>query len=183
MRGNLGTAIIVSIVHATAMIVSGGIVAFAVYEWLGLRFISKSWFNLDVVWALSLILVGAIGVSDAASASALSAIGWISGEGWCSALVLRAAAEADGSNGPTVIFVNSALADDIRCGPSFTCITNSPSDPIQRRPAALLDTRGSFGGQGDAALQDHPLRTAGRRPRTQGMSREAVPNLHQRIRV
>ena len=31
----------------------------------------------------------------------------------------RAAAEADGSNGPTVIFVNSALADDIRCGPSF----------------------------------------------------------------
>ena len=74
MRGNLGTAIAVSIVHATAMIVSGGIVAFAVYEWLGLRFISKSWFNLDVVWALSLILVGAIGVSNAASASALSAI-------------------------------------------------------------------------------------------------------------
>jgi hypothetical protein len=74
MRGNLGTANAVSIVHATAMIVSGGIVAFAVHEWLGLRFISKSWFNLDVVWALSLILVGAIGVSNAASASASSAI-------------------------------------------------------------------------------------------------------------
>jgi hypothetical protein len=42
MRGNLETAIAVSIVHATAMIVSGGIVAFAVHEWLGLRFISKS---------------------------------------------------------------------------------------------------------------------------------------------
>jgi len=78
MRVNLGTAIAVSIVHATAMIVSGGIVAFVVYEWLGLRFISKSWFNLDVVWALSLILVGAIGVSNAASASALSAINRIS---------------------------------------------------------------------------------------------------------
>ena len=74
MRGNLGTAVAVSTLHATAMIVSGGIVAFAVYEWLGLRFISKSWFNLDVVWALSLILVGAIGVSNAASASASSAI-------------------------------------------------------------------------------------------------------------
>jgi hypothetical protein len=74
MRGNLGTAIAVSIVHATAMIVSGGIAAFAVHEWLGLRFISKSWFNLDVVWALSLILVGAIGVMIAASASASSAI-------------------------------------------------------------------------------------------------------------
>ena len=69
MRGNLGTAIAVSIVHATAMIVSGGIVAFAVYEWLGLRFISKSWFNLDVVWALSLIFVGAIGVTSAAASA------------------------------------------------------------------------------------------------------------------
>jgi hypothetical protein len=72
MRGNLATAIAVSFIHATAMIVSGGIVAFAVHEWLGLRFISKSWFNLDVVWALSLIVIGAIGVSNAASA--LSAI-------------------------------------------------------------------------------------------------------------
>jgi len=70
MRGNLMTAVAVSIVHATAMIVSGGIVAFAVHEWLGLRFISRSWFNLDVVWALSLILVGAIGVTSAAIAGA-----------------------------------------------------------------------------------------------------------------
>jgi hypothetical protein len=74
MRGNLGTAIAVSIVHAMAMIVTGGMVALAVHEWLGLRFISKSWFNLDVVWALSLIFVGAIGVTNAASASASPAI-------------------------------------------------------------------------------------------------------------
>ena len=74
MRGNLSTAIAVSIVHATAMIVSGGIIAFAVHEWLGLRLISKSWFNLDAVWALSLIVVGAIGVTSAAVASASSAI-------------------------------------------------------------------------------------------------------------
>jgi hypothetical protein len=74
MRGNLGTAIAVSIVHATAMIVSGGLVAFAVHEWLGLRFISKSWFNLDVVWAQSLIFVGAIGLTSAAASGASSAI-------------------------------------------------------------------------------------------------------------
>jgi hypothetical protein len=74
MRGNLGTAMAVSIVHAVAMIVSGGIVAFAVYEWLGLRFISKSWFNLDVVWALSLIFVGAIGVTSVAASGAWSAV-------------------------------------------------------------------------------------------------------------
>jgi hypothetical protein len=74
MRGNLRTAIAVSIVHAAAMIVSGGIVAFVVHEWLGLRFISKSWFNLDVVWAQSLILVGVIGVTSAAATGASSAI-------------------------------------------------------------------------------------------------------------
>jgi hypothetical protein len=70
MRGNLSTAIVVSIVHTAAMIVSGGIVAFAVHQWLGLRFISKAWFNLDAVWALSLILVGAIGLTSAAIARA-----------------------------------------------------------------------------------------------------------------
>ena len=69
VRGNLGTAIVISVVHATAMIVSGGIVAFAVHEWLGLKFISKSWFNLDVVWSLSLIFVGAIGLTSASGAS------------------------------------------------------------------------------------------------------------------
>jgi hypothetical protein len=65
MRGNLWTAIAVSIVHAAAMVVTGGIVAFAVHEWLGLSFISKSWFNLDAVWALSLILVGGIAAASA----------------------------------------------------------------------------------------------------------------------
>ena len=74
MRGNLQTAIAVSIVHATAMVVSGGIVALAVHEWLGLSFISKSWFNLDIVWALSLIVVGAVGVTSAAIASSSSTI-------------------------------------------------------------------------------------------------------------
>jgi hypothetical protein len=74
VRGSLGTAIVISIVHAVAMIVSGGIVAFAVHEWLGLRFISKSWFKLDFVWALSLIIVGAIGATSAAVSGASSAI-------------------------------------------------------------------------------------------------------------
>ena len=65
MGGNLMTAIAVSVVHAVAMIVTGGIIAIAVHEWLGLKFISKSWFNLDIVWALSLILVGGIGLASA----------------------------------------------------------------------------------------------------------------------
>ena len=65
--GNLYTAIAVSVVHTTAMILFGGIIAFTVHEWLGPKFISKSWFNLDIVWALSLILVGGIGFASAVS--------------------------------------------------------------------------------------------------------------------
>jgi hypothetical protein len=32
-------------------------------RYLGLTFVSRSWFNLDAVWAVSLILVGALAVS------------------------------------------------------------------------------------------------------------------------
>ncbi len=56
------------------MVMSGGFVALAVHEWLGLSFISKSWFNLDIVWVLSLIVVGAVGVTSAAIASSSSTI-------------------------------------------------------------------------------------------------------------
>lgn len=59
ISGNIGTATLVAIVHTGAMIFSGGVFALGVYHWLGLKFLSQSWFNLDVVWAISLILVGA----------------------------------------------------------------------------------------------------------------------------
>jgi len=65
MAGNLGTAFLVSFTHTVAMTMAGGVIAVAIYFWLGLEFLSRTWFNLDVVWALSLILVGAIGVYSA----------------------------------------------------------------------------------------------------------------------
>jgi hypothetical protein len=34
--------------------------AVGVYFWMGLKFLSRSWFNLDMVWALSLIVVGVL---------------------------------------------------------------------------------------------------------------------------
>jgi hypothetical protein len=58
--GDLATALAVSLVHTAAMVTTGGLLALAVQAWLGLRFISKSWLNLDAVWAASLILVGGI---------------------------------------------------------------------------------------------------------------------------
>ena len=57
---NLGMAVLVSIVHATTMILAGGCWAWLVYRYLGLKFVSRSWFNLDTSWAVSLILVGAV---------------------------------------------------------------------------------------------------------------------------
>ncbi|WP_317056855.1 hypothetical protein [Roseovarius rhodophyticola] len=58
--GTLTIAILVALIHTAAMILSGGALAVGVYHWLGLKFLSKSWFNLDVVWALSLIFVGVL---------------------------------------------------------------------------------------------------------------------------
>ena len=60
MNANLGVAVLVSVVHATAMIAAGGCTAWLVYRYLGLKFLSRSWFNLDATWAVSLILVGTI---------------------------------------------------------------------------------------------------------------------------
>jgi len=60
--GNIGSALLVSAVHTAAMTAAGGLIATVVYFWLGLKFLSKGWFNLDLVWALSLILVGGLGV-------------------------------------------------------------------------------------------------------------------------
>jgi len=60
MLGNAGIAVVVAIVHTLAMTISGGLVAVGVYHWMGLRILSQTWFNLDVLWALSLILVGVV---------------------------------------------------------------------------------------------------------------------------
>ena len=60
---NLGMAVLVSAVHSIAMIAAGGSIAWLVYRYLGLKFVSQSWFNLDAVWALSLVLIGAISLA------------------------------------------------------------------------------------------------------------------------
>ena len=58
MTGNLAIAVSVALAHTLAMALSGGAMALGIYHWLGLKFLSKSWFNLDVIWAASLVLVG-----------------------------------------------------------------------------------------------------------------------------
>ena len=63
ISGSLSMAVLVSLVHGAAMIGAGGVLAWSVYRYLGLKFVSRSWFNLDAIWALSLILVGALSLA------------------------------------------------------------------------------------------------------------------------
>jgi hypothetical protein len=69
MAANLKTAFLVAAVHVAAMSLAGAALAAGVYFWLGLKFLSRVWFNLDVVWALSLVLVGGFGLWTATAGS------------------------------------------------------------------------------------------------------------------
>ena len=60
INANVGMAVLVAIVHAIAMVAAGGCCAWLAYRYLGLKFISRSWFNIETTWAASLILVGAV---------------------------------------------------------------------------------------------------------------------------
>ena len=63
MKASLGMALLVSLVHVAAMVSAGGCLAWLVYRHLGLRFVSRSWFNLDAIWATSLIVVGVVALT------------------------------------------------------------------------------------------------------------------------
>jgi hypothetical protein len=60
VNANLGMVVLVSLAHSAAVIAAGGSLAWLVYRYLGLKFLSRSWFNVDASWATSLILVGAL---------------------------------------------------------------------------------------------------------------------------
>ena len=61
---DLSKAVLVSAVHTLAMVAAGGCLALLAYRYLGLKFVSRSWFNLDAAWAASLILVGSLSLAS-----------------------------------------------------------------------------------------------------------------------
>ncbi len=58
-------ALLVAAAHTLAMVSAGALLAVLAYRWLGLRAVSRTWFNLDTVWALSLMLVGLLSAAAA----------------------------------------------------------------------------------------------------------------------
>jgi hypothetical protein len=63
INADLRVAVLVAVVHSAAMIAAGGVLAWLVYRHLGLKFVSRSWFNLDATWAFSLVLVGTLSLA------------------------------------------------------------------------------------------------------------------------
>jgi hypothetical protein len=65
MSRNLAVALAVALAHTAAMVLAGSALAWAVHRWLGLSFLRLAWFDLERVWAASLVLVGAIALATA----------------------------------------------------------------------------------------------------------------------
>jgi hypothetical protein len=47
-------------VHTGAMLAVAGVVALAVYYWLGLAILRKAWLNVDLIWTAALAITGAL---------------------------------------------------------------------------------------------------------------------------
>jgi cation transporter-like permease len=56
----IGIALLMALVHTVVMIACGLALAWVVYRWLGLGFLSRGWLNLETVWALSLVATGLV---------------------------------------------------------------------------------------------------------------------------
>ena len=63
VNADLWEAIAVSGVHSVAMVAAGGTLAWLAYRYLGVKFLSRSWFNLEAAWAVSLILAGSFSLA------------------------------------------------------------------------------------------------------------------------
>lgn len=62
-QSSVATAFAVAAVHTLAMMGAGLAMAWAVYRYLGLRFLRRVWLDLDRVWGASLIVAGGAGIS------------------------------------------------------------------------------------------------------------------------
>ena len=58
--GSLAVSLAAVGVHMAAMLAVTGVVAVAVYEWVGLAFLRRGWINLDLVWVIALAAAGLV---------------------------------------------------------------------------------------------------------------------------
>jgi hypothetical protein len=58
--GALSASLLATLIHTFGYLVVMGIVAFVVYEKLGLALLRKAWLNLDLVWSMVLMFTGCL---------------------------------------------------------------------------------------------------------------------------
>lgn len=63
MGRNALQAALVAGLHTLAMVAAGGGAAWVVYRWVGLRALRTGWFNLERLWAVSLVAVGTLSIA------------------------------------------------------------------------------------------------------------------------
>ena len=52
------TGVIAALVHTAGYLLVTGVIAVIVYERVGLRFLRRAWVNLDLIWAVALVVTG-----------------------------------------------------------------------------------------------------------------------------
>jgi hypothetical protein len=57
---SLATGLAAVGVHTLAMLAVAGLIAFAVYDWVGVAFLRRGWINLDRLWTAALLATGAL---------------------------------------------------------------------------------------------------------------------------
>jgi hypothetical protein len=58
--GSLPIALAAVGVHTVAMLATTGVIALSVYQWVGVAFLRKGWFNLDRIWTIALVVTGLV---------------------------------------------------------------------------------------------------------------------------
>jgi len=58
--GSVTVALLALALHTGAMLLAIAAISIAVYKWIGVAFLRRGWINLDLLWAVALIVCGAI---------------------------------------------------------------------------------------------------------------------------
>jgi len=58
--GSAAVALLVLVLHTTAMLAAIAAISIAVYKWIGVAFLRRGWINLDLVWIAALVVCGLV---------------------------------------------------------------------------------------------------------------------------
>jgi hypothetical protein len=58
--GSVPVALLALLLHTAAMLLTIAAISIAVYRWIGVAFLRRGWINLDLIWAIALMLCGTI---------------------------------------------------------------------------------------------------------------------------